>query len=256
LIKAAGKGIVTLSTFILVVAGQGNAEAASEHTVSPGETLWKISQQYQVSLEEIVDKNQLDNPDLIISGQKLIIPGTEEKSAKEHKVETGETLWAISGQYTASLTDIYFANELGHPAEISPGEIITIPDEEHPRGLTWSELDLFARLVYSEATGEPYEGQVAVAASVLNRVDSSRYPGTLSEVIYQVVGGHYQYAPVRDGRIGLTPDAAAFQAARDAVNGWDPSNGATGFYNPAKTSNQWVRQQPVATTIANHVFFH
>ena len=117
------------------------------------------------------------------------------------------------------------------------------------------EIDLFARLVHSEAAGESYTGQVAVAASILNRVASPRYPNTLPEVIYQVSNGCYQYSPVLDGRINKPASKSAYQAVYDALEGQDPSNNALGFYNPRKTSNKWVRQQKVVTVIGNHVFF-
>ena len=118
------------------------------------------------------------------------------------------------------------------------------------------ELDLLARLVTAEAGGEPYRGQVAVAASVLNRVQSSRYPNTISGVINQVAEGrYYQYEPVQNGTIWRTASATSWKAVYDALAGWDPSLGATGFYNPAKTTNRWVRQQPVTVTIGRHVFF-
>ncbi len=118
-----------------------------------------------------------------------------------------------------------------------------------------AEIDLFARLVHAEASGESHEGQVAVAASVLNRIRSSRYPNTLSAVVYQISSGRYQYSPVLDGRINRPAGSKARQAVEDAINGWDPSGGASGFYNPRKTSNRWVRQQPVTRTIGQHVFF-
>ena len=121
---------------------------------------------------------------------------------------------------------------------------------------SWAELDLFARLVHAESAGEPYAGQVAVAASVLHRLESPAYPNTLRGVIYQVTDGrYYQYSPVLDGRINLPADRTSFQAVYDALAGWDPSGGATGIYNPRKTSNQWVRSRPVTTTIGRHVFF-
>ncbi len=118
-----------------------------------------------------------------------------------------------------------------------------------------ADLDLLARLVRAESGGEPYLGQVAVAASVLNRVKSSQYPNTLRGVIYQVSGGYIQYCPVRNGTINRPANASARKAVEEAVNGRDPSNGATGFYNPRFTSNAWVRSRPVTTSIANHVFF-
>jgi N-acetylmuramoyl-L-alanine amidase len=144
-------------------------------------------------------------------------------------------------------------------------EVMTaeVKQEEEPEKETKSsefnftpqEIDLFARLVHSEAVGESYEGQVAVAASVLNRLRSSRYPNTISAVIYQISGGKYQYSPVLDGRINRPAGSSARKAVEDAINGWDPSYGASGFYNPRKTSNQWVRSQPVTRSIGQHVFF-
>lgn len=121
--------------------------------------------------------------------------------------------------------------------------------------LTAAELELFARLVHAEAAGEPYQGQVAVAATVLNRLRSKRFPNTLSGVIYQVESGRYQYSPVLDGRINLPAGESAKKAVKEALAGADPSGGATGFYNPAKTGNAWVRRQPVTTVIGSHVFF-
>ncbi|MCW3489952.1 cell wall hydrolase [Dethiobacter alkaliphilus] len=120
---------------------------------------------------------------------------------------------------------------------------------------TAEEMDLFARIVHAEAEGESFEGQVAVAAAILNRVRSDRYPNTMTGVVYQVEGGYYQYSPVLDGRINRPAGESAKRAAQEALDGNDPSWGATGFYNPAKTSNQWVRQQPVTRTIGGHVFF-
>ncbi|MCG0275902.1 MAG: spore cortex-lytic enzyme [Thermosediminibacteraceae bacterium] len=117
------------------------------------------------------------------------------------------------------------------------------------------DIDLLARLVYAEARGEPYIGQVAVAATVLNRVKSPQYPNTISEVIFQKINGYYQYCTVQDGQIYLTPNETARKAAQDAIAGWDPTGGAIGFYNPAKTTNAWVRSRPVTTKIGNHIFY-
>lgn len=121
--------------------------------------------------------------------------------------------------------------------------------------LSSADLDLFARLVHAEAAGEPFEGQVAVAASVLNRVKSSRYPDTVREVILQVTDGYYQYSPVLDGRIKLPANKSAHRAVRLALLGLDPTGGATGFYNPELTDDKWVRSQSVNKKIGNHIFF-
>lgn len=117
-----------------------------------------------------------------------------------------------------------------------------------------SDIELLAKLVYAEARGEPYTGKVAVAATVLNRLKDPKYPNTISGVIYQVVDGYYQYSPVQDGQINLTPDETARRAAMDAIAGYDPTGGATIFFNPGKTGDLWVRSKAYITTIGNHIF--
>ncbi len=116
------------------------------------------------------------------------------------------------------------------------------------------DMELLAKLVYAESRGEPYIGQVAVAATVINRVNSPIYPNTIPEVIFQIENGYYQYCSVREGQIYLTPNDIARNAALDAVFGWDPSNGALTFYNPRFTTNKWVLTRPYCTTIGNHIF--
>ena len=114
-----------------------------------------------------------------------------------------------------------------------------------------NDLYLLARLVYGEARGEPYKGQVAVAAVVLNRVKSSSFPNSISGVIYQ--SGAFDV--VKDGQINLSPDETAIKAARDAMNGWDPTGGCLFYYNPATSTNKWMLSQPVLLSIGNHSFF-
>ncbi len=113
-----------------------------------------------------------------------------------------------------------------------------------------SNLNLLSRLVYGEARGESYTGQVAVAAVVLNRVKSSKFPNTISGVIYQ--SGAFDC--VSDGQINLSPNATAKKAAQDAINGWDPSNGAIYYFNPATATNKWIWSRPMTVTIGKHRF--
>lgn len=124
-----------------------------------------------------------------------------------------------------------------------------------------ADLDLFARLVSSEAQGEVYEGQVAVAATVLNRLLHPEYPNSLGEIIYEivVVNGikYYQYEPVLNKTINNPASTEASLAVFDALAGWDPSLGATGFFAPALVppSSKWVWSRPVTVNIGNHRFF-
>ncbi len=113
-----------------------------------------------------------------------------------------------------------------------------------------SNVNLLARLVYSEARGEPYSGQVAVAAVVLNRVKSSSFPNTIPGVIYQ--SGAFD--AVSDGQINLSPNTTAKNAAQDAINGWDPSYGAIYYFNPSTATNKWIWSRPATVTIGNHRF--
>ncbi len=109
---------------------------------------------------------------------------------------------------------------------------------------------LLSKLVYAEARGESYKGQVAVAAVVLNRVASASFPNTISGVIYQSGA----FTCVSNGTINNTPDATAIRAARDALNGWDPTGGCLYYYNPKKTNDKWIRTRTVKTVIGNHRF--
>ena len=113
-----------------------------------------------------------------------------------------------------------------------------------------SNLNLLARLVYGEARGEPYTGQVAVAAVVLNRVKSSSFPNTVSGVIYQAGA----FSVVSVGQINLTPNQTAYNAARDALNGWDPSYGSIYYFNPNTATSSWIWSRPHVITIGNHRF--
>ena len=113
-----------------------------------------------------------------------------------------------------------------------------------------SDVYLLARLVYGEARGESYTGKVAVAAVVLNRVESSLFPNSIPKVIYQ----QGAFSVVDDGQIYLSPDQESLNAARDALNGWDPSGGALFYYNPSKTTNSWIWSRTVICTIGSHVF--
>lgn len=109
---------------------------------------------------------------------------------------------------------------------------------------------LLAQAVYAEARGEPYVGQVAVAAVILNRVGNSSFPNTIPGVIFQPGA----FTAVDDGQINLSPDSSALSAARDALNGWDPTGGAIYYYNPATSTSTWIWSRPVHIVIGKHRF--
>ncbi|NLP44894.1 MAG: spore cortex-lytic enzyme, partial [Peptococcaceae bacterium] len=113
-----------------------------------------------------------------------------------------------------------------------------------------SDINLLARLVSAEAKGEPYRGQIAVAAVVLNRVKSPLFPNTIPDVIYQPGA----FSPVANGEIWKEPVSSAINAVHEALTGTDPSYGALFFFNPAKTSNAYIWSRPQITKIGNHIF--
>ncbi len=109
---------------------------------------------------------------------------------------------------------------------------------------------LLAKVIYAEARGESYTGQVAIGAVVLNRVEDSRFPNTIAGVIYQP----WAFTAVNDGQINLEPDQTAYQAADDALNGWDPTYGSVYYYNPATATSKWIWSTTYVTQIGNHIF--
>ena len=117
-------------------------------------------------------------------------------------------------------------------------------------GYTSNEIYLLAKCVHAEARGEPYIGQVAVAAVILNRIKHPSFPNTISGVIYQP----YAFTAVADGQMALEPNDTAKKAANDAINGWDPSYGSIYYYNPSTATSKWIFSRKTVTTIGKHVF--
>lgn len=113
-----------------------------------------------------------------------------------------------------------------------------------------SDYDLLARIISAEARGEPYMGQVAVGAVILNRIEHPSFPDTLSGVIYQKGA----FSCLDDGQFYEAVSESAYKAATDALNGLDPSGGAIYYYNPAKSTNKWIFSRPIITTIGAHRF--
>lgn len=115
-----------------------------------------------------------------------------------------------------------------------------------------SDVQLLARAINGEARGEPYEGQVAVGAVILNRVKDSKFPNTIAGVIYQSGA----FTAVADGQINvpIAESSTVVKAARDALNGWDPTDGAIYYFNPATATNKWIWSRPLIKTIGKHRF--
>ena len=116
--------------------------------------------------------------------------------------------------------------------------------------LSEADFNLLARIISAEARGEPYMGQVAVGAVILNRVEHPSFPNTISGVIYQPGA----FSCLYDGQVNASVSDSAYKAAREAINGSDPSGGAIYYYNPVKSTNQWIFSRPVITVIGDHRF--
>ncbi len=164
------------------------------------------------------------------------IYGTKTLNAvKSFQKKNGLTVDGIAGEKTLSAMGITSSNSSSGSSSTS--------------GKT-NDINLLARLIYGEARGEPYTGQVAVGAVVLNRVKSSSFPNTMAGVIYQ--SGSFD--AVSDGQINLAPNSTAKKAAQDAINGWDPSYGAIYYFNPSTATNKWIWSRPLTVVIGKHRF--
>ncbi len=120
----------------------------------------------------------------------------------------------------------------------------------HPSRLSANDVKLMANAVYGEARGEPYVGQVAIAAVILNRTKSPSFPDTPSGVIFEPRA----FTAVADGQIWLTPNEKAKKAVRDALNGWDPTGGCTYYFNPVTATSKWIWSRPQVKRIGKHIF--
>ncbi len=156
-----------------------------------------------------------------------------ERAVRWFQQKNGLTVDGVVGPQTAAAMGLNLSSTVSGTTKPATGDVY-----------------LLAQCIYSEARGEPYKGQVAVGAVVLNRVKSSAFPNSISGVIYQ----RGAFSAVDDGQINLQPNDSALKAAKDAMNGWDPTGGCLYYYNPAKTTNRWIKSRPIVVRIGNHVF--
>ena len=203
------------------------------------------------------------------------VPGSEEyKSVLSKRGSTGSEVTQIQkklknwGYYTGDIDGIYGSRTESAVKSFQKKNGLSVDGIAGPKtlaamgissssssassggGTSSSDLNLLARAVYGEGRGEPYEGQVAIAAVILNRVEDSRFPKTVAGVVYQAGA----FDVVADGQINLSPNNTAYQAARDALNGWDPTYGCVYYYNPSTATNRWIKTLPITVRIGKHVF--
>lgn len=188
---------------------------------------------------------------------KLGSSGDEVKSIQLRLKEWGYYSGSVDGIYgsatKAAVKKFQKSNSLTADGIAGPSTLAAIGLPTGSYSSSSSESDnvrLLARLINGEARGESYEGQVAVGAVVLNRVNHPSFPNTISGVIYQPRA----FTAVDDGQINAALEASCLKAARDALSGWDPTGGAIYYYNPKTATNKWIRSRSVITTIGKHVF--
>ena len=166
---------------------------------------------------------------------------------------TGSVDGIFGPQTTAAVRLFQERNGLAVDGIAGPKTLAAMGIQNSSTGSTGSYTNdqyLLARIISAEARGEPYNGQVAVGAVVLNRVKHPSFPNTISGVVYQKGA----FTAIVDGQFNEPIADSAFKAAKDAMNGWDPSGGAIYYYNPERTTNQWIYSREVITTIGKHVF--
>ncbi len=229
-----------------------NAYAATYTTVN-GDSLFKISQIFNTSITNIMSDNKLTSINLNI-GQKLNVPGIT------HTVKKGESLYLISKSYKITLETLRRANNI-YTDYLDIGQKLNVPVKpstepklvDNTSSYSASDLDLLARLITAEAQGESYNAKVAVGAVVLNRVRSNSFANTINGVIYEVIDGYYQFTPVLNGWINKPANADSIKAAKEALNGVDPTNGAL-FYFDKTATNKWLLSRPVSIKIDSMIF--
>lgn len=209
----------------------------------------------------ITGKNLLNEGDAASSKQEMAIDALT--TAENKTVQTKLKRW---GYYKGSIDGIYgtktkaavksFQSKNGLAADgiVGPKTAaalgMSIKGGSSTTSQSSNDLHLLAKCVHAEARGEPYTGQVAVAAVILNRVKSSSFPNTIAGVIYQP----YAFTAVNDGQINLSPNSTAYKAAQDALNGWDPTYGCLYYYNPRTATSSWIWSRQTVVTIGNHIF--
>ncbi len=225
---------------------------AADYIIVPNDSLYKIGLLFDTPVTTLMADNALGSP-MIYPGQRLKVP------AEVYTVKNGDSLYLIGLRYGISLDALRKANGKWD-SMLYPGQKLILPGiKPAPESAntvitsTPEEVNLLARLIRAEAVGEPYEAKVAVGAVVVNRVKSSDWPNHIFGVINQVIGGYYQFTPVKNGQINYAPTDDCIKAAWAALYGSDPSHGAM-FYYDNSTTNQWILSKPVTARIGAMVF--
>lgn len=233
---------------------------AATYKVVPNDNLYRLGLLFNTTSSTIKSTNNLSS-DIIYPGQLLYV------QAPTYTVKAGDTLYLISKRYGVSLYNLRKANNIWNDY-LAIGQTLIIPGGSSSVSTavttsttasasvipyTSADLDLLARLVRAEAENQPYSAKVSVAAVVVNRVQSSLFPNTISGVINQKANGYFQFTPVENGTIAKPASATDRQAALEALKGADPTKGALFFYDDSATS-RYLLSKPVSIKIDDMVF--
>ncbi|WP_453996389.1 cell wall hydrolase [Bacillus nitroreducens] len=218
------------------------ADSAFAYTVQKGDTMSEIANRNGMSLNELAVMNpQIENLDLIYVGQEIHTEVTE---------NTPKLTEGLNVQKKEEVEIVEEPEEMIHEEKVET-EVKSVSTASTNYQISDADLDLLARIVRAEAQAEPFEGKVAVAAVVLNRVESSKFPDTIRGVIYQ----RGQFQPVRNGQINKPADEESIKAVRAALTEMrDIANDALFFYNPTIATNRWLDTRTTAVKIGRHVF--
>lgn len=299
---------IILLTILFIIIFSFSASAQPHFTliyvVQNGDTIYDIAQDYNTTVDHILEYNHIEDASTINIGDELVIEqkieGTEQHSLNldtgislgpdsresfnldvgknysvrynpeqplpdvnippdkiiDYYVDSGDTLYDLALSFNTSVGVIMALNDMENSI-IQKGQKLKLPvinltkRQVLAKTVSQSDIELMARTIHGEARGEPYMGQVAVGAVIINRILSNKFPDTIKGVIYQ----KNQFTAVTDGQIHYTPNNTAYRAAREALNGIDPTMGSLYYYNPKTAQNKsWFNSRKAIVNIGAHVF--
>ncbi|MGE5628341.1 MAG: cell wall hydrolase [Solirubrobacterales bacterium] len=223
---------------------------AASYSVIQGDSLYSIGKAFGTTSDYLIQENNLNNS-TIYPGQILQVPSSI------YTVKYGDSLYLIAKNYGLPLNLLRKINNKWTD-NLYVGEKLLLPSnvlvpKTGTSYLSSGDIDLLSRLISAEAAGESYEAKVAVGAVVLNRVKDTRFPNTLTSVIYEKSYGYYQFTPVENGYINKAADSDSIKAAYAVSSGADPTKGALYYFDDSAT-NKWLWSRPLALRIGKMVY--
>ena len=245
------KAVMLLACILISTTLYSTSAFAAIYTVVLNDSLYKVSLLFKTPLNTIISDNNLKT-DKIYPGQTLYLP------AELYTIKSGDSMFLIAQRNGIPLSSLRQANNKWNNL-IYPGQQLILPGVQPTSksqtviSYTLDEVDLLARLIQAEAGGETYSAMVGVGGVVVNRVQSPDWPSSISKVINQVIGGYYQFTPVKNGYINNPANNLAKRAAWDALFGIDLSNNAI-FYFDDSSTNQWMWSKTITARIDSMVY--